>query len=65
MKKPLYDENELKEDKEFLAKKMGISMEEFDTIMAMPNKTFRDYPSDYEFEQKMRKLYSFITTFKK
>ncbi len=64
LEKPLYNENELKEDKEFLAKKMGLNLEEFNVIMNEPNKTFKDYPSDYEFEQKMRKLYSFVKKFR-
>ena len=65
LKKPLYDEEELKEDIEFLAKKMGLSVKEFKDIMKMPNKTFRDYPSDYEFEQKMRKFYAYIKKLRK
>jgi N-acetyl sugar amidotransferase len=48
LEKPLYDETELKEDKEFISKKLGISLEEFETIMQQPNKTFLDYPSDYK-----------------
>lgn len=48
LEKPLYDETELKEDKEFVSKKLGISLEEFETIMQQPNKTFLDYPSDYK-----------------
>ncbi len=60
MIKPLYDEKELIEDIEFLAKKMGLSVEEFKNIMKMPNKTFLDYPSDYKFEQMMRKLFSMM-----
>jgi len=63
LKKPLYNENELKEDKEFLAKKMGISMVEFDNIMDMPNKTFKDYPSDYEKEIFFSKLKSSVKDF--
>jgi len=47
LEKPLYDEKQLKEDKEFISKKLGISLEEFETIMQQPNKTFLDYPSDY------------------
>ncbi len=65
LEKPLYDINELQEDKEFLAKKMGLSLVEFNEIMNQPNKTFRDYPSDYEFEQKMRRFYSFIKQLRK
>lgn len=48
LEKPLYDETELKEDKEFISKKLGISLEEFETIMQQSNKTFLDYPSDYK-----------------
>lgn len=64
LEKPLYDPKELEEDIEFLSKKMGLSVEEFKGIMKMPNKTFKDYPSDYEFEQKMRRLYSWLKKFK-
>ena len=56
LEKPLYDPKELQEDEEFLAKKMGLSLEEFQKIMAQPNKTFRDYPSDYELEQFARRM---------
>ncbi len=56
MEKPLYDPIELKEDIEFLSKKMGLTVEEFKKIMEMPNKTFRDYPSEYELEKFSRKL---------
>lgn len=54
LKKPLYNEQELKEDKDYLAEKMGISVEEFENIMAEPNKYFLDYPSDYKKSQFFR-----------
>jgi len=57
IQKPLYDLKELEEDIEFLAKKMGLSVEEFKNIMELPNKNFKDYPSDYKMEQFFRKLY--------
>ncbi len=56
MEEPLYDLKELEEDIEFLSKKMGLSVKEFKEIMEMPNKTFRDYPSNYKLEQFIRKL---------
>jgi RNA recognition motif-containing protein len=56
IEKPLYDPKELEEDIEFLSKKIGLSVEEFKEIMKMPNKTFRDYPSDYEFTKTVKKL---------
>lgn len=40
-----YKPDELKHDKEYVAKKFGISETEFDTIMNLPKKEFRDYPS--------------------
>ncbi len=54
--KPLYDPKELNEDKEFLAKKLGISLDEFNQIMKLPKKTFKDYPSDYKLMQYFRKI---------
>jgi len=57
MEKPLYNSQELAEDIEFLSKKMGLSVEEFNSIMAQPNKNFTDYPSNFEFEKKIRKIY--------
>lgn len=63
LEKPLYYETELKEDKEFISKKLGISLEEFETIMQQSNKTFLDYPSDYkkdiffsDLKKKIKKL---------
>ena len=55
MGKPLYEPSELQEDIEFICKKNGFSEEEFDRILNLPNKTFRDYPSNYRF----KKLISF------
>lgn len=54
--KPLYEPKELEEDKEFIAKKLGISLDEFNTIMQLPNKTHLDYPSDNALLQRFRKL---------
>lgn len=48
LKQEIYNEMDLQEDKEFISKKLGISIEEFETIMQQPNKTFLDYPSDYK-----------------
>jgi len=60
IQKPLYDKNELKEDKEFLAKKMDLSIDEFNNIMSEPNKSFMDYKSDYKLYMFMKKVKSII-----
>jgi N-acetyl sugar amidotransferase len=46
IEKPAMDPAELRRDKVFVAKKLGISEAEFDEIMALPRKTFWDHPSD-------------------
>ena len=38
-----YDPEQMELDKEYVAKKMGITAKEFDEIIAQPNKTPRDY----------------------
>jgi N-acetyl sugar amidotransferase len=54
--KPLYDEVELQEDKEYVLKKLGITSDEWDNIMELPNKTYKDYPSNYSKYIILRKL---------
>lgn len=42
---PAYPADWLEPDKVFVAKKLGISREEFDAIMAAPKKRYSDYPN--------------------
>jgi hypothetical protein len=46
MEKPLYDPKKLVEDKEYVLSKFGISKDEFERIMHLPEKSFADYPSN-------------------
>jgi N-acetyl sugar amidotransferase len=41
--KPLYDENELREDKLFLAKKLGISVEQLEEFVSSPGLSYSAY----------------------
>ena len=43
LSQPPYDPEQMELDKEYVAKKMGITVEEFDKILTQPNKTPRDY----------------------
>jgi N-acetyl sugar amidotransferase len=43
LSKPSYEEDLMIQDKEYIAKKLGISVLEFDEIINMPNKTPHDY----------------------
>lgn len=38
-----YDEKQVREDMDFIAKKLGITVDEFQEIIAGENKTYRDY----------------------
>ena len=50
------DTNPVKEDAEYVQKKLNLSSEEFERILAKPPKTFRDYPSEYGLFQKKEKF---------
>jgi len=45
LKKLPYDPVKIQQEKEYVSKKLGITVEEFDRIMAEPPKTYRDYPN--------------------
>jgi N-acetyl sugar amidotransferase len=45
MEHPAIDAEELRRDRVFAAKKLGLTEAEFDEIMELPRKTFWDYPS--------------------
>lgn len=45
LQKPTYAPAMQEEDREYVAKKLGVSDSEFDAIMNLPRKSFADYPS--------------------
>ena len=62
LEKPLYDPVELEEDREFVLKKLGLHREEFDQIMQAPNKSFKDYPSNYRAFMLFKKVRSLMAS---
>lgn len=44
---PAYDEKQALEDMEYIAKKLGVSVEEFKEIISGENKTYRDYKNSF------------------
>jgi len=61
LQKPLYNDRELEEDKEFVAKKLGFSMQEFNDILNAPTKTYKDYPSEkklFNFVKKVKQIFT-------
>lgn len=45
MEKPPAPPEQIRQDKAFVAKKLGVTDTEFDAIMALPNKRYEDYPN--------------------
>jgi len=60
MKHDIYPVDKLKEDKEYVIKKLGLSEKEFEQIMSLPIKTYREYPSNYWAFTKMDFLKNFV-----
>ena len=54
LKKLPYDAAKLPADKDYIAKKFGITLAELEAILAEPAKTYRDYPND---ERLLNALY--------
>jgi hypothetical protein len=51
---PSFDACKVAEDKQFICKKLGLTLEEFDGIMALPPKTYKDFPND---EKRIERIY--------
>jgi N-acetyl sugar amidotransferase len=56
LKKDTYPDSLMEEDREFVIKKFNLTREEFDAIMNLPNKTFRDYSNSSKLFKFLRKM---------
>ncbi|OJW56940.1 MAG: ExsB family protein [Sphingobacteriales bacterium 50-39] len=56
LEQPLYNSMELKADKEYVEKKLGLSEEEFEKIMHLPVKRHQDYKSDRKLKDSYMNL---------
>lgn len=57
LKKPLYDEVELREDKSYIAKKLGITVDELEQLVNSPGHDYSEYPNwdtRYKFMLKVK-----------
>lgn len=61
LEKPLYDETELKEDKRFIAKKLGISNEEFERVLNMPAHDYTDFRNNEVKYQRVKKIQRLVS----
>lgn len=57
IEKPLFNEEQLKKDKEYVLKKFGLTEKEFEEIMSLPIKNHHDYRSSDKFLRSIGKIY--------
>lgn len=57
LKKPLYNEEELRIEKEYVLKKFGLNEKEFEEIMNSPTKSHYDYKSSDKLFRFLKKIY--------
>ena len=60
LKEPLYYEKELRQDKLYIAKKLGLSLSEFEVLMKIEVHHFSDFPSNYKKYIYMKKIQTVI-----
>lgn len=60
LNEPLYDNNELLEDKNYIAEKLGITVAELDKYIGKPNKHYTDFPNWDKRYVKLKKLQNFV-----
>jgi N-acetyl sugar amidotransferase len=61
LEKPLYDEKELKDDKEYIAKKLGVSDEEFEQILRKPSHKYSDFANMEQKYKRMKKIQNIVS----
>ncbi len=60
MQKPIYSEEELQHEKDYVIRKFGITNKEFEELMNLPIKSHYDYKSNEKFLRGLRRIYSKI-----
>lgn len=61
LEKPLYDLKELAEDKEYIAKKLGLTPAELEEILKMPTHTYADFPNMSSKFRRMKKIQHWVS----
>jgi N-acetyl sugar amidotransferase len=57
LRNPIYDPVLLKQDQDFVLKKLNFTNEKFEEILRLPPKSFREYPNNYK---KIKHLKNFV-----
>lgn len=65
LEKPLYDPIELEEDKIYFSKKLGISLDEYNRIMALPPASYKDFANDENRKTMLRRFFGKLNKLRK
>ncbi len=57
LKEPPYNPEIVQQEKEYVAKKLNISLDEFNDIVNLPAKSYQDYPNSKKFLEFIYKIY--------
>jgi N-acetyl sugar amidotransferase len=57
LERPPFDAAQLVRDKQYVARKFGITVDELERILALPPKTYRAYPNDQHFLERLYSAY--------
>lgn len=60
LKNKTYPTNLLKQDKDFVIKKLGLDEKGFTTLMQLPIKSYKDYKSNHKTITVLKRLYTFF-----
>jgi len=60
LSKPLYDPKQLEEDKLYMRKKLGLTKEEFESLLNVPKRRTNEFPNSERFEKFIKKLYLLV-----
>jgi N-acetyl sugar amidotransferase len=60
LQKPAADYQILEQDKEFVIKKFEMTNRDFEDIMALPLKSFRDYPNNFKLINRIKKFVNYL-----
>jgi N-acetyl sugar amidotransferase len=62
LQEPVYPQDKLLEDREYVIKKLAITEQRFEQIMRAPPRTFLDYPTHYHLLEQVKKVRNAVRT---
>ena len=64
IKTPSFNEESISSDKDYISKKYGITRQEFDNVLNIPPKNYKDFPNDKTKIERFYNLYRRLSSLK-